>query len=185
MVLAYSTALLNKSNSSQKTNNLASFNVIPNSEQTMPYKHNASRRNKIKKPRYKITNWREYNAALRQRGDITIWFTGDATLNWRPAKTGGRGRPQEYSDGAIETVSFIRQGYHLPLRQTEGMLISLARVMKTDIAISAFSTISKRSVDWPRHVLDKEREPGSMVIVDSTGLKVYGKDECEVVHRLD
>ena len=68
----------------------------------MPYKFNESRRHKIKKALYKVTNWADYNNALRNRGDITIWFTQDAVDNWRPAKTGSRGRPVEYSDHAIE-----------------------------------------------------------------------------------
>jgi hypothetical protein len=53
----------------------------------MPYKHNESRRHKIENARYKVTNWPEYNKALRQRGDITIWFTEEALAAWRPAKT--------------------------------------------------------------------------------------------------
>jgi len=63
---------------------------------------------KIEKARYNVTNWPEYNKALRQRGDITIWFTEEALAAWHPAKTGARGRPQEYSDLAIETALFIR-----------------------------------------------------------------------------
>lgn len=58
----------------------------------MPHKSNESGRHKIKKSRYKVTNWRDYNAALRQRGDITIWFTPGAINQWRPEKTGARGR---------------------------------------------------------------------------------------------
>jgi hypothetical protein len=143
----------------------------------MPYKHNEERRHKYEKPRYKVTNWPEYNAALRRRGDVTIWFTDEAIAGWRPAKTGGRGRPVEYSDVAIETALFLRQVFHLPLRQTEGLMNSLARLMEADIKIPDFSCISKRSIGLPRHILSKALEPGSFVIVDSTGLKVYGKDE--------
>jgi Transposase DDE domain len=143
----------------------------------MPYKHNESRRHKIEKARYKVTNWPEYNKALRQRGDITIWFTEEALAAWHPAKTGARGRPQEYSDLAIETALFIRQVFHLPLRQTEGFMNSLTRLMRSTISIPDYSSISKRSISIPRHVLSQALEPGSLVIVDSTGLKVYGKDE--------
>jgi hypothetical protein len=75
------------------------------------------------------------------------------------------------------TASFIRQVFHLPLRQTEGFMNSLARVMKADITIPDFSSISKRCITLPRHILTKAMESGSIVIVDSTGLKVYGKDE--------
>jgi hypothetical protein len=143
----------------------------------MPYKFNEVRRHKIKKSRYKVTNWHDYNAALRRRGDFTIWFTEDAIAGWRPAKTGGRGRPREYSDIAIETAELIRQVFHLALRQTEGLMTSLARVMKAAIAIPDFSSISRRGIELPKHILSKAMEPGSVVIVDSTGLKVYGKDE--------
>jgi len=143
----------------------------------MPYKFNESRRHKIKKALYKVTNWAEYNDALRNRGDITIWFTQDAIDNWRPAKTGARGRPQEYSDHAIDTAILIRQVFNLPLRQTEGFMTSIARLMAAAIAIPDFSCISKRSVDLPAILLTSGLKPGSVVIVDSTGLKVYGKDE--------
>jgi hypothetical protein len=143
----------------------------------MPYKHNESRRHKIKKSRYQVTNWHDYNNGLRQRGDFSIWFTEEAIAGWHPVKTGARGRPQVYSDVAIETALFIRQVFHQPLRQAEGFMKSLARLMKADITIPDFSSISKRSIALPRHVLTKAMEPGSLVIVDSTGLKVYGKDE--------
>ncbi len=112
----------------------------------MPYKHNESRRHKIKKSRYKVTNWHDYNNGLRQRGNFTIWFTEEVIAEWRPVKTGARGRPQEYSDIAIVTASFIRQVFHLPLCQTEGFMNSLAHVMKAEITIPDFSSISKRSI---------------------------------------
>jgi hypothetical protein len=105
----------------------------------MPYKHNESRRHKIKKSRYKVTNWHDYNNGLRQCGDVTIWFTEEAIVEWRPTKTEARGRPQEYSDIAIGTAVFIRKVFHLPLRQTEGFMNSLARIMKAEITISDFS----------------------------------------------
>jgi hypothetical protein len=143
----------------------------------VPYKHSQCRSHKFTKPKYKVTNWPEYNDALRRRGDFTIWFTEDAITNWRPVKTGLRGRPQEYSDHAIETAILIRQVFHLALRQTEGFMNSVARVMGTDICIPDFSSISRRSIELPRHVLSKAMQPGALVIVDSTGLKVYGKNE--------
>jgi hypothetical protein len=56
------------------------------SQYTMPYKHNESRRHKIKKSRYKVTNWHDYNNVLRQRGDFTIWFTEEAIADWHQEK---------------------------------------------------------------------------------------------------
>ena len=143
----------------------------------MPYKFNESLHHKIKKAGYKVTNWARYNDALRRRGDISIWFTQDAIDQWRSAKTGGRGRPQEYSDHAIDTAMLIRQVFKLALRQTEGLMTSIARVMGAAISIPDFSCISKRTVELPAILLTKAMKPGSVVIVESTGLKVYGKDE--------
>jgi len=145
----------------------------------VPYKHNGNRLHKFTKSKYKVTNWPEYNEALRNRGDITIWFTEAAIDGLHPIKTGARGRPLVfvYADHAIETAILIRQVFHLPLRQTEGFMKTIARLMNAAITIPDFSSISKRSIELPRHVLSKTLEPGSLVIVDSTGLKVYGKDE--------
>ena len=143
----------------------------------MSYKHSEHRRHKFKKTRYKVTNWPEYNAALKRCGDFTMWFTEEAIAQWCPAKTGVRGRPAKYSNLVIETALFLRQVFHLALRQTEGFLNSLARALKVKISIPDFSCISKRSIGLPRQALSKALEPGNVVIVDSTGLKVYGRDE--------
>ncbi|MDR3371710.1 transposase [Rhodoferax sp.] len=70
----------------------------------MPYKHTESRRHKLTKPKYKVTNWPEYNDPLRQRGDMMIWITEEAVEQWHPVKLCARGRPQVYSDHAIETA---------------------------------------------------------------------------------
>ena len=63
------------------------LNLLLHSQHTMPYKHNESRRHKIKKSRYKVTNWHDYNNGLRQRGDVTIWFTEEAIADWHPRPT--------------------------------------------------------------------------------------------------
>jgi hypothetical protein len=49
---------------------------------------------------------------------------------------------------------------------------SLAHIMKTEITIPDFSSIAKRSITLPKHILTKAMEPGSLVIIGSTGLKV-------------
>lgn len=143
----------------------------------MPYKHNEKRRHKIQKSRYKVTNWADYNDSLRKRGDITVWFTEEAIQGWHPDKSGKRGRPLVYADYAIATALLIREVFKLPLRQTEGFMNSIASLMKAEIQIPDFSSIAKRSGKLPRLVLNKALEPGSQVIIDSTGLKVFGKDE--------
>ena len=143
----------------------------------MPYKHNARTRHKFKKSTYKVTNWTEYNEALRRRGDVTIWFTAEAMKAWVPEKTGGRGRPKNYSDIAIETCLFLRLVFSLPLRQTEGFAKSLVQLMQLELDVPDYSTLSKRSIAIKLSHLAQTLTPGSHVIVDSTGLKVYGKSE--------
>jgi hypothetical protein len=75
----------------------------------MPYKHNEPRRHKIPKAKYKVSNWREYDQALRQRGSLTVWVTPEALEAWAPARTGQRGRPTSYSDIVIETAVMLRR----------------------------------------------------------------------------
>ena len=52
--------------------------LLLHSQHTMPYKHNDSRRHKIKNSRYKVTNWHDYNNGLRHSGDFSSWFTDSA-----------------------------------------------------------------------------------------------------------
>ena len=144
----------------------------------MPNKHHQSRQHKFTKAKYKVTNWSEYTEALRRRGDITLWLTDEAITDWHPDKIPGkRGRPQEYSNFAIECCLVLRQVYKLPLRQTQGFLDSLIQLMALNIKAPDYSNISKRSVSLKLQKLICTIKSGSHIIVDSTGLKVFGKDE--------
>ena len=95
----------------------------------MPHKFNAARRHKFPKKRYRVTNWAEYTEILRRRGDLTIWVTDDTLKQWRaPRRTTPGGQPK-YSNIAIETCLTLRTIYKLPLRQTQGLMRSIARLM--------------------------------------------------------
>src|SRR5271165_6969253 len=143
----------------------------------MPYKFHENRRHKFPKARYRVTNWPECDAALVRRGSLTLWFTEDAVAAWRAPATGERGGQPIYSATAIETGLALRLVFHQPLRQTEGLLRSIANVLKVDIAIPDHTTLSRRGGDLP--ILQKTvgcEEPVHL-IVDSTGLKKYGESE--------
>ena len=75
---------------------------------------------------YRVRNWPEYEAGLRRRGDLTIWLSEDAIKTWRAPSSGEPGGQRVYANIAIETALTIRMVFHLPLRQTEGFLRSLA-----------------------------------------------------------
>ncbi len=93
---------------------------------------NSSRVNRKYKTKYRIRNWREYERGLRNRGDVTIWLSEEAIAAWTPAKNGLRGGQRRYSNLAILTALTLRVVYRLPLRQTEGFLDSLLRMMGLD-----------------------------------------------------
>ena len=96
----------------------------------MPYKFNESRRHKIPRAKYRITNWPEYDAALVRRGSLTVWLTDEAIAAWQAPATGKRGGQPIYSSIAIETSLALRLVFHQPLRQTEGLLRSIANVLE-------------------------------------------------------
>jgi hypothetical protein len=112
----------------------------------MPYKFNESRRHKIRKAKYRVTSWPEYDAALIKRGSLSIWMTKAAIAAWRAPATGKRGGQPIYSTIAIETSLALRLVFHQPLRQTEGLLRSIADALEIeiDIAIPDHTTLSPR-----------------------------------------
>ena len=143
----------------------------------MPYKFNESRRHKIPKARYRVTNWPEYDAALIRRGSLTVWFTEEAVESWRAPSTGKRGGQPIYSAIAIETGLALRLVFHQPLRQTEGMLRSIADALGIDIAIPDHTTLSRRGgglTVLPKRI---ERDEPLHLLIDSSGLKIYGEGE--------
>jgi hypothetical protein len=144
----------------------------------MPYKLKDPVRHKFTKNPYNKRDWKTYEEGLRNRGDLTIWFCEDAVAAWNHVDNGKkkRGRQKQYSDLAIETSHTIRLVYKQALRQTEGLMRSIVRLMKLDLAIPDHTTLSRRS----RSVLLRKKPlpKGSVVIiVDSTGLKVVGEKE--------
>jgi hypothetical protein len=144
----------------------------------MPFKHNAARRHRIGKMKFKVTNWQEYEAGLRQRGSLTVWITPEALASWQAPKRMTRGGQPRYSDLAIETALTLGLVFGLRLRQTEGLLASVLQLMRLDLAVPDHTTLSRRARTWR---LSDERQGGRLsgegpvhVLIDSTGLEVYG-----------
>jgi len=140
--------------------------------------HKKSYRHPKYKTAYRISNWPEYEKSLRDRGDITIWFSEDAIDAWRSTKTGNRGGQLVYSDIAIETALTLRCVFHLALRQSEGFLGSILKLMGLDLPCPDHTTLSRRgcTIDVRRH-LDRLPVGPACLIVDSTGLKICGQGE--------
>lgn len=135
------------------------------------------RRHKIPKARYRVENWAAYNAALRRRGDLTIWVTPEAIAAWTPPASGRRCRQARYSDVAIEAGLMLRLAFGRPWRQTEGLLGSLMRLFGLNLPVPDHTTFSRRSANLEvASALVRTDGPVS-VVIDSTGLKMFGTGE--------
>ncbi|WP_370091364.1 IS5 family transposase [Rhizobium leguminosarum] len=145
----------------------------------MPHKFNADRRDKIAKQKFKVTNWAAYNESLRQRGDLTVWVSDEALALWTAPRRRSRGGQPKYSDLAITLCLTLRVVYGLALRQTQGLMRSVAALMEFDIAVPDFSTLSRRSkgLALPSTKSGARASGPVYLVVDSTGLKVFGEGE--------
>jgi len=129
---------------------------------------------KYAKSRYRIGNWPEYEAGLRRRGDLTVWLSEAAINSWREPPSGKPGGQRTYADIAIEAALTIRMIFHLPLRQTEGFLHSLARMLEVDLPIPDHTTLSRRlkklnDIRFRRLATDRPLH----LLIDSTGLRIH------------
>ena len=144
----------------------------------MPHKFNTSRRHKFAKKKYRVTNWCGYNESLRNRGDLTVWITGDARKHWAAPRRRSRGGQPRYSDLAITMCLTLGMVYRLPLRQTQGLIRSISKLMLLEISVPDFSTLSRRGrgLSLPARPKIKITDPVHLAI-DSTGLKVFDEGE--------
>ena len=144
----------------------------------MPFKANADRRHHIPRQQHKVTNWAEYDAALCQRGSLTVWFTEAAIAAWRAEPRTTPGGQPHYSALAITTALTLRAVFRLALRQTEGLIGSIIRLLGLDLAIPDHTTLCRRAetleVPQPR---SRTRAEPVHLLVDSTGLKLCGPGE--------
>ena len=144
----------------------------------MPFKAKAACRRHIPKQQHKVTNWAEYDAAQRQRGSLTVWFTEAAIAAWRAEPRTTPGGQPHYSALAITTALTLRAVFRLALRQTEGLIGSIIRLLGLDLAIPDHTTLCRRAetleVPQPR---SRTRAEPVHLLVDSTGLKLCGPGE--------
>ena len=111
----------------------------------MPFKTNRDRRHHIPKQQHRVTNWAAYDAGLRARGSLTVWFTAEAIEAWKAEPRTGRGGQPRYSALAITTALTLRAVFRLALRQTEGLVGSILQLLGLDLAVPDHSTLSRRA----------------------------------------
>ncbi len=131
----------------------------------------------MKRP-YKLRNWSEYNAALVQRGSLTLWVSAEVIAEWKTTeKTGKPGASKAYSDLAIQTLLSLKVLYGLALRQTIGFAGSIFELMGVTVDLPVHTTLSRRQKTLAINLPTKPVSGGRHVVVDSTGVKVYGEGE--------
>jgi len=137
----------------------------------MPHKQNADRRHHIPKMAFKVQNRPAYEAGLRRRGSLTLWIEDAALGDWQTTGPNGQAR---YRDAAIHTSLMLRTAFKLALRQTEGLMTSVFTLMGLTLSAPDHSTVSRRAVKLP--VIQAAQVPAGPlhVLIDSTGLQVYG-----------
>jgi hypothetical protein len=142
----------------------------------VPFKANAARRHRIPRQRHRVTNWAAYDAAMRQRGSLTVWFSEAAIAAWRAEPRTTPGGQPSYSALAILTALTLRTVFRLALRQTEGLIGSILRLLGLELAVPDHTTLSRRAetleVPRPRSGCEPVH-----LLVDSTGLKLGGPGE--------
>jgi len=132
---------------------------------------------------YRVRNWRQYNEALVQRGSITFWFSEEVVKNWHiDDSSKSRGRPRKYSDMAMTCGLTLKAVFKLSFRATEGFVRSLIERMGIKAEAPDYSLFCKRQKTLKISLSQSKIRPGEsiQVLVDTTGLKVFGEGEWKV-----
>ena len=128
---------------------------------------------------YRVQNWSEYEKSLVQRGSITFWLSDDFEQTWLYTGEKQRGSQFDYSDKAIEIMLTIKEVFHLTNRGVEGFVRSLFGMMEIQLGVPDHSTLSKRGKSL-KVKLPKQSRGSVNIVLDSTGLKIYGEGEWKV-----
>lgn len=134
-----------------------------------------------KKDKYRITNWSSYNQALINRGDFTLYFTAEAQSNWYDKGPKQKGAQYVYSDLCIESLAMLKVVFRLPYRQVQGFAQSLLMMMGlADLEVPSYTQISRRAKQLDVDIAVPSSSGAITVVIDSTGLKIYGEGEWKV-----
>lgn len=134
------------------------------------------------KEKYRLTNWPAYNQGLKQRGSLTLWLSDEVAQQWYHQGQRQKGGRVIYANACILLLLTLKVRFKLPFRQLEGFACSLMTLLQVDLRIPNYSQICRRQKGLPVPIgLSKALlgEPVHLVI-DSSGLKVYGEGEWKV-----
>ena len=138
----------------------------------------------MSRKRYHLSNWKEYNRKLEERGSIEIWFDQEVLKQWNavPKKKGKKaGRPKEYGEAAIKCALIFKYLYRLAFRQMQRFVSDLVKALNLEVKVHDYSTVCKRQNEVKIELIKKYKNSRKLyVLVDSSGLKVFGEGEWKV-----
>src|SRR5690349_13901960 len=126
-----------------------------------------------------MIDWPSYNQSLVRRGQVLLDY--DVLEDWdhelSQMNHGKVGEPYAYPDSFIQLLGYMRAYFHLPYRQTQGVVIAHASTKVP--CIPNYSTISRRVSRLDIKIKINERLLGNDIVValDSTGIKVANRGE--------
>lgn len=136
------------------------------------------------KEKYQVKNWSAYNKALTKRGMITLWLSEDVIASWYHEGERLPGGKVKYSDSCMICLLSIKSLFRLGFRQTEGFGRSLINLMGLRLIMPSYTQINRRQGKLKvsiraqdRQKIENGRNEGMHILIDSTGLKVYGEGE--------
>jgi len=130
---------------------------------------------------YRVRNWGKYNRYLINRGNITFWFSKDSAAGWYYQGKHKRGGIIKYADAAIICVLTLRNLYKIPLRASQGLVESLITLTRLKLEAPNYSTLSRRAGKLKICLSTVNIQEPLHVLIDSTGIKIYGESEWKSV----
>lgn len=129
----------------------------------------------------RVRNWSNYNEALTQRGSLSFWFSEKMLKNWySQEKSGSKGRPLEFSDEAIVFCLTMKNLFKLGFRQTEGFVRSIVELMGLELKVPDYTLLCIRQKHVKVPLVKSFPPEGACILVDTTGIKVFGEGEWKV-----
>jgi len=131
---------------------------------------------------YRIGNWGQYNKALIQRGSINLWVEHDLDRSWYAKKDQNKqGRPFVYDDYAMELCLTLKTYFKLTYRSTQGFVASVFQLGNMPLRVPCYTQMARRAPQLNIKLKRATSHKGDIdIVIDSTGLKVYGEGEWKV-----
>jgi IS5 family transposase len=128
--------------------------------------------------RDRVRNWKDYNQALIRRGRLTVWIEEATLPAWcQNMRDGHVGAPTTDSDLAIQALLTLKAVFSLPLPQRQGFAQSVLHLRVNALPIPKYSTLRRRADGLAGALPRRTNDAPLHVVIDSTGLKIYGEGE--------